>query len=33
MKKTDRAWANTRRKLTVRLKDGSDHVAYFNFAK
>ena len=31
--KTDRAWANTCRKLTVRLNDGTDHIAYFNFKK
>ncbi|HYZ79352.1 MAG TPA: PxKF domain-containing protein [Gaiellaceae bacterium] len=31
--KTDKAWAMTCRKLTVRLSDNSDHVAYFNFTK
>jgi len=31
--KTDKAWANTCRKLTVRLNDSTDHVAYFNFKK
>ena len=31
--KTDRAWGGTCRKLTVRLKDNSDHVAYFSFTK
>jgi hypothetical protein len=31
--KTDKAWAMTCRKLTVRLTDNSDHVAYFNFTK
>jgi hypothetical protein len=30
---TDKAWGGTCRKLTVRLTDGSDHVAYFNFFK
>jgi hypothetical protein len=29
--KTDKAWAKTCRQLTVRLSDGSDHVAYFKF--
>jgi hypothetical protein len=31
--KTDKAWSGSCRKLIVRLSDGSDHVAYFNFAK
>jgi hypothetical protein len=31
--KTDKAWAGTCRKLIVRLIDGTDHVAYFNFTK
>ena len=31
--KTEKAWANTCRKLTVRLNDGTDHVAYFNLKK
>ena len=31
--KTDKAWGGTCRKLTVRLKDNSDHVAYFSFTK
>jgi Tol biopolymer transport system component len=31
--KTDRAWATSCRKLTLRLSDGSDHVAYFTFTK
>jgi len=31
--KTDKAWASTCRKLTVRLNDGTDHIAYFNFKK
>ena len=31
--KTDKVWANTCRKLTVRLIDGTDHIAYFNFKK
>ena len=31
--KTDKAWAGTCRKLTVRLSDGSDHLAYFSFTK
>jgi hypothetical protein len=30
---TDKAWGGTCRKLTVRLTDGTDHVAYFNFFK
>jgi hypothetical protein len=29
--KTDKAWANTCRQLTVRLVDGSEHVALFQF--
>jgi hypothetical protein len=28
---TDKAWGGTCRKLTVRLTNGTDHVAYFNF--
>jgi hypothetical protein len=31
--KTDRRSTGTCRKLTVRLVDGTDHVAYFNFGK
>ena len=31
--KTDSTWANSCRKLTVRLLDGTDHVAYFTFTK
>ena len=31
--KTDKAWFGSCRKLTVRLSDGSDHVAYFKLAK
>lgn len=31
--KTDKGWANTCRKLTVRLNDATDHVAHFNFTK
>ena len=31
--KTEKAWANTCRKLTVQLNDSTDHVAYFNFKK
>jgi Tol biopolymer transport system component len=31
--KTDKLWANTCRKLTVRLNDSTDHVAYFMFTK
>jgi hypothetical protein len=31
--KTDKGWGGTCRKLTVRLNDGSEHVAYFNFTK
>ena len=31
--KTDKAWGGTCRKLTVRLKDDSNHVAYFSFTK
>jgi YVTN family beta-propeller protein len=31
--KTDKAWASTCRKLTARLSDGTDHIAYFNFKK
>lgn len=30
---SDKAWGGTCRKLTVRLTDGTDHVAYFNFFK
>jgi hypothetical protein len=29
--KTDKTWAKTCRQLTVRLSDGSDHIAYFRF--
>jgi len=28
--KTDKAWARSCRQLTVRLTDGSEHIAYFN---
>lgn len=31
--KTEKAWANTCRKLTVKLIDNTEHVAYFNFTK
>ncbi len=31
--KTNKAWAGTCRKLVVRLTDGTDHVAYFDFRK
>ena len=31
--KTDKAWADTCRQLTVRLTDGSDHKAVFQFKK
>jgi hypothetical protein len=31
--KTDKGWAPSCRKLTLRLSDGSDHVAYFKFAR
>jgi predicted outer membrane repeat protein len=31
--KTNKLWGGTCRKLTVRLADGSDHIAYFNFTK
>jgi hypothetical protein len=31
--KTDKAWAHTCRKLTIRLSDGSDHFAYSKFVK
>jgi len=31
--KTEKSWAGTCRKLTVKLIDGTDHMAYFNFAK
>jgi CSLREA domain-containing protein len=31
--KSDKAWANGCRRLTVRLSDGSDHFAYFKFTK
>jgi hypothetical protein len=31
--KTHKGWANTCRKLTVRLSDVTDHVAYFTFTK
>ncbi len=30
---TDKGWGGTCRKLTVRLTDGTDHVAYFRFFK
>lgn len=29
--KTDKAWAKTCRQLTLRLSDGTDHIAYFKF--
>jgi len=29
--KTDKAWAGSCRQLTVRLVDGTDHVALFQF--
>lgn len=31
--KTNKAWAGSCRKLTVRLADGTDHIAYFNFVR
>jgi hypothetical protein len=31
--KTDKTWANTCRRLTVRLSDGTDHWADFRFTK
>jgi hypothetical protein len=31
--KTDKSWANTCRQFTLRLSDGSDHVATFRFGK
>jgi hypothetical protein len=31
--KTDKSWAGSCRKLTVRLTDGTDHIAYFNFTR
>jgi len=31
--KTDKLWAGTCRKLTVRLADGTDRVAYLTFFK
>lgn len=31
--KSDKGWANSCRKITVRLSDGTDHIAYFNFVK
>lgn len=31
--KTEKAWANTCRQLTVKLSDGTNHVASFSFAK
>lgn len=31
--KTDKAWANTCRKLIVRLNDGTEHIAFFTFKK
>ena len=30
-RQTDSAWSGTCRKLTVRLTDGTDHLAYFQF--
>jgi hypothetical protein len=29
--KTDKKWANTCRVLNVKLDDGSEHLAYFQF--
>jgi hypothetical protein len=31
--KTDKAWSGTCRKLTIKLTDGTDHVAHFKFVK
>ncbi|MGE5140990.1 MAG: PxKF domain-containing protein, partial [Rudaea sp.] len=31
--KTDKTWAGTCRRLTVRLADGTDHIALFQFTK
>ena len=31
--KTEKAWANSCRQLRLRLSDGSDHVANFQFKK
>src|SRR4030095_16821716 len=31
--KTDKAWAGTCRQLTVKLADGTEHIAYFNFTR
>ena len=31
--KTDRSWANTCRRLIVRLSDGTDHIALFKFTR
>ena len=31
--KTDKSWANTCRQLTIRLTDGSNHIANFRFSK
>ena len=31
--KTDKAWANTCRKLVIRLADGTEHTALFKFTK
>jgi hypothetical protein len=31
--KTDKSWAGTCRQLTVRLSDGTDHIAQFKFTK
>jgi hypothetical protein len=31
--KTDKSWAGSCRKLTLRLVDGTDHIGYFNFTK
>jgi hypothetical protein len=31
--RTDRSWANTCRRLTVRLSDGTDHTALFKFTR
>jgi hypothetical protein len=31
--KTDKAWANSCRRLTVTLADGTSHIAYFKFIK
>jgi hypothetical protein len=29
--RTNKAWAQTRRQLIVRLSDVTDHIAYFRF--